>query len=840
MARQRKNNSRKPDPKANGAHNTHPMAGKNTCVQDEAGGKIRFQDQGTQQRRGRGGRRGYGDMRSMSPEREDFHGEQQANHRDNRRSRTPLLARDTRGTSIETQQVRGSAITDAMDQIPAKRKREASDDVGLDVNKKTHRGSEAVQPTTVTMVPGDGIALVVSKYESAQKEVISLAAIKKMSEEERRKLREAKFGRQTTESSKGFVKTKAASQESKPAAPTHGVKDNGKTTPLPETESTPKAPTPHTPNQKSIESTVSYAATSSKITTTDLHVEYANRATATTPKSQEQGVEKTAYQMESSKFENRKADDETAHHSPASIQADIPPTKRSKRKYEGVEGSEGTLRKKAKVNFDAIERRNAKIKKSLDDHHLHAERDCFPEEGVTFVDYDAYSIPLLCSQSIEHQFPFEILDRPSDKLKRSFNSESEEEVFSRKMLVLRQEALRLFRKKFWSSDDLGRKETSKIEPTKVISDCDLYLYNGKAHVATERGLLLTAVYLKIIGVPDTQPVRFYGHRPAWMRLITANPERRHVLETWNPIAALRDGGCITITCGSTVVVYEHGVFDIDTTTGAESRMAYGMREEDCVAGWFEYSKTCRIDWFEDSEKIAAAKLDPSIIDWAIFDFGPLAARATAQQMAQSKPTATVQETATVDESRVSPPPIAQESVPSIFEESIVASPTAVAVQATSNFERQTIKQVLVAKGSERPASNAESFNSCVLQEDNTLPILSIAGGPISRHDSPNSRSNSTTSEGSGDFFDEYNASQGTITTTLPRQAAYIRPVVVQEIGKDPFSRPRQALPGFDGPGRYQASSREPAALISPVIRSSEPPSTVSTRHDVEVDWDDEI
>jgi hypothetical protein len=355
-------------------------------------------------------------------------------------------------------------------------------------------------------------------------------------------------------------------------------------------------------NQKRDLSSLQHLNPSIKVAVPELRGEAITKATAITPTSGQQSAGRVVSKIRVPSVDGVREVVTTANITPTPIEAVIPPTMSNKRKQEEVQKVEtipakkSKTVKKAKVNDAAMKRRNDRIKQSLNDHHLHTDGNRFPEEGLSFVAYDAYSIPLLCSHSIEHQYPFEILNKPSDKLKRSFEDESETEVFSRNMLVLRQEALRLSRKRFWTSEDLGRKKTLKSGPTRVIGDCDLYLYDGKVHVATEQGLLLAAAYLELIGVPDSQPVRFDGHQPAWMGLITTTPERRRVLKSWKPTTVVRDGGCISIMSGSIVVVYEHGVFDIDTTTGEESRMAYGARVEDGVAGWFMYSNTCRMDW----------------------------------------------------------------------------------------------------------------------------------------------------------------------------------------------------------------------------------------------------
>ncbi|KAI4658744.1 uncharacterized protein J4E79_006503 [Alternaria viburni] len=634
MARKRNGGSHQG---TDGAHNTYPKTAMTTHVQHKAKEGLQHQDKATQQERGRngargyGGRRGHGDRRSRSPGR-DIQREQQAKHRDNRRSRTPPPAKEIRDRPIKVQELRASATTDVVAQVSRKRKQEATEDDGLHAKKKAHIGPGEMKPTIVAHGKEHTRAPAVEKSVDANKKVPSLLDLKNMTEDDRKKLRDDKFKQKPVVPSRPTV-LETVSHERKSPKTRHGVKDGCKITAL-EAEPEAKALTPRTPSQNTKASSLKQSDASTKTAATMRPDTSVTKGAASTPKSRQPSAGEGLHKMEDAKAGESREDGAKPKPSSTPSQTVTPPAEHRKRKLVELENPEVASRKKAKASHEAIKRRNAKIKKSLDDHHLYAGQDRFPEEGVTFFDYDVYSIPLLCSHTIEHQYPFEPMDEPSDRLKRSFTDDNEVHVFGRKMLVLRQEALRLSKKKFWTSDDLGRKDASKVEPTRDIGDCDLYLYNGKVHVATERGLLLAAEYLKLIGVPDTQPVRFHGYKPAWMSQVTPKPEHRRVLESWHPSATLKEGGCISITHSSTVVVYEHGVFDIDHNTGAETRMAYGAREDDGVVGWFDYSKTCRIDWLKDPEETTTTTHDPTIIDWSTFDYSPLAARATAQQAAQ--------------------------------------------------------------------------------------------------------------------------------------------------------------------------------------------------------------
>ncbi|KAI4665832.1 uncharacterized protein J4E78_003297 [Alternaria triticimaculans] len=828
MARKRNGGSHQ---KTDGAHNTHPKTAMTTHVQYKAKEGLQHQDQAQQQERGRngargyGGRRGHGDQRSKSPGR-DIQREQQSKHRDNRRSRTPPPAREIHDRPIKVQELRVSATTDAAEQVSWKRKQEATEDVGLHAKKKARSGPGEMQPTMVAHGQEHLRAPAVEKSIDAGKKVPSLLDLKNMTEEDRKKLRDDEFKQKPVVPSRTAV-LETVTHELKSPKTRHGVKDGCKIT-APEAEPEAKALTPRTPSQNTKASSLKQSDASTKIAAAMSPDTSVTKGAVSTPKSRQPSAGKEIHKTEDAKAGESSAGGTKPKPSSTPSQTVTPPAERSKRKFVELENPEVASRKKAKASHEAIKRRNTKIKKSLDDHHLYAGQGRFPEEGVTYFDYDVYSIPLLCSHTIEHQYPFEVMNKPSNRLKRSFVDENEVHVFGRKMLVLRQEALRLSRKKFWTSEDLGRKDASKVEPTRDIGDCDLYLYNGKVHIATERGLLLAAEYLKLIGVPDTQPVRFHGNKPAWMSQVTPKPEHRRVLESWHPSAALKEGGCISITHSSTVVVYEHGVFDIDHNTGAETRMAYGAREDDGVVGWFDYSKTCRIDWLKDPEETTTTTHDPTIIDWSTFDYSPLAARAAAQQAAQRKLTAATRGMATVYASTAPLPPITP----------TLASPAGRAATPGSNGEYYLSPLALAAESSLQSRTHAESPGPCVSQKEGESPPSTIKDGRISRHDSPNSRSEQTANEDSSDIIGEDDAPQGAIDATLSKPVTDIGSVVTQETAMDPSLSPQQVSAGFDGPGGYQVSSHESAAPAIKAVQPDKPLSTVSQRYDVEVDWDD--
>jgi hypothetical protein len=249
---------------------------------------------------------------------------------------------------------------------------------------------------------------------------------------------------------------------------------------------------------------------------------------------------------------------------------------------------------------------------------------------------DDASVPLLYSSLIEHKYNPTELDSSirwaEDRLPEKF------------LIELRQGALALYRDGI-TSRDLGRKYATKKGPSRVINDVDLYFRGSKVHVATDRGLLLASDYLKLIGVPDHEAVHFKGEKPMWAKGIEAKRHYRRVDEPFLVDKVGEEQGLLNIVSGSTVMVYEVGVYNtlkevggqlvhLDsnlekfdaTITKVPSVLAYGMRLHDCAKGWFPYDHTCRLDWGRDTprELEPGTTKDPNVIDWSKFKYACLA------------------------------------------------------------------------------------------------------------------------------------------------------------------------------------------------------------------------
>ncbi|RMZ66465.1 hypothetical protein GMOD_00001801 [Pyrenophora seminiperda CCB06] len=449
------------------------------------------------------------DRRGSSPEQNNCPGEQSPQRHNNSQlsTRLPLMNCTSRGKLAQTQQVHGSKVQAPSGQSGTKRKREddagAADDESPQYNKKAHTGLGEMAPTI------------------SQKAVTGMAAILKLSEEERQKLRAARFSLNRSTQHKAPVTPKVI----------------------------PKDTLPHA-------------------------------AKKLTKKRKQDGVGETG----SNRYKK---------------------TQRTVAQTSAVD-----------VQFNT-EEQCAELRELMKSHQ--AEKvDYPPDTAIRYVDYSIYSIPVLYSVFIEHEYPFEPIDKPSESVKRTM-SESEIELFGRKMLLIRQAALRLTKNKNNRLPEVYRRNGGpKTGPTKVIEDCDLYLHDGKIHVATEFGLLTVPDYLKLIDVPETQRYRFEGRRPSWMKKVLERKVLRRAAVTFEPSNILEAEGCIMFPSDTLLTVLDQGVFDINLASGEESRMAYGLRDYDGVEGWFPYEATCRRDWLQDPGE--ETKPDPNIIDWTKFDY----------------------------------------------------------------------------------------------------------------------------------------------------------------------------------------------------------------------------
>lgn len=314
--------------------------------------------------------------------------------------------------------------------------------------------------------------------------------------------------------------------------------------------------------------------------------------------------------------------------SPVSNTEDSPSTKRPR---SDDENSQGMVTKKPRTHVDGAcsksseqvlkERRTkveeeftpqrprpqAKVQKPkviIDDHRT-APVEPNPHCALKFYDYADDSVPVLYSDSIHHDKDMaQLLNNPT--------------------IFLKEDALELYEREL-TSKDYGREQVPKIGSSRVIDDCDLYLRNSLIYVATDRGLLLAADYMKAIGVPDSQPVRFNGRKPAWAKLALAKHHLRRVELHYAPLLAIQKYmGFIEIVPGSFVMVFER--ITQATAGGQVVDLAYGKRLADGVKGFFSYAATCPPNYGKEEleEEDVDSVPDPDMVDWTKYDYARLA------------------------------------------------------------------------------------------------------------------------------------------------------------------------------------------------------------------------
>lgn len=207
-----------------------------------------------------------------------------------------------------------------------------------------------------------------------------------------------------------------------------------------------------------------------------------------------------------------------------------------------------------------------------------------PECKHTYKPYNHDSVPILYSAEIQHSDSPGLLNEPSPQLKVDA------------MLLLERGI---------KSKDLGRKDIPKKGRgrTNVIQDVDLYLMkDGNIYVATERGLLLGADYVKLAGIPDMTPVRFNGVKPAWVTASVARrPIRLITMTTWKDESHKHPKdksypdlpkGDLALLADYCVEIWERDPEQPPTwgyNDGYEhSGRAFGRRLDNKEVGWFDW------------------------------------------------------------------------------------------------------------------------------------------------------------------------------------------------------------------------------------------------------------
>jgi hypothetical protein len=188
--------------------------------------------------------------------------------------------------------------------------------------------------------------------------------------------------------------------------------------------------------------------------------------------------------------------------------------------------------------------------------------------------YDDDSVPVLVSAAIYHRQGGNLLNHPS--------------------LELKVQAILLLERGF-DAQDLGCLKISRKGPTKIINDCDLYLREGKLHVATERGLLLASQYLQLAGIPESTKVRFSGVKPAWTHKFLEGRQLRRITKTTDDDEPLEvvsypalPPGHIGLKLGYVVEMY-------GTSGEGKNILGYGRNLKTRQVGWFNHENTVALN-----------------------------------------------------------------------------------------------------------------------------------------------------------------------------------------------------------------------------------------------------
>jgi hypothetical protein len=195
-------------------------------------------------------------------------------------------------------------------------------------------------------------------------------------------------------------------------------------------------------------------------------------------------------------------------------------------------------------------------------------------EPLLYAAYDDDSVPVLVSAAIYHRQGGNLLNHPSIELKV--------------------QAILLLERGF-DAQDLGRLKISRKGPTKVIDDRDLYLREGKIHVATERGLLLASQYLQLAGISESTKVRFSGINPAWTHKFLEGRQLRRITKTTHDDEPLEvvsypalPPGHIGLKLGYVVEMY-------GTSGEGKNMLGYGRNLKTRQVGWFKHENTVALN-----------------------------------------------------------------------------------------------------------------------------------------------------------------------------------------------------------------------------------------------------
>jgi hypothetical protein len=195
-----------------------------------------------------------------------------------------------------------------------------------------------------------------------------------------------------------------------------------------------------------------------------------------------------------------------------------------------------------------------------------------PECDFKLLDYDHNSVPVLYSVAVKHSSSTELLNNPPEEL-----------VFD--ALDAIEKGFRPHQYGWPSAIGLLGRTPNRDNPTRVFNDVDLHLHenSNKLYVATDRGLIIVAQNLSLIGLPDMQPVRFDGRIPPWAKVALKKREKRRVTHGFE---AAKESQDMSLKLGSSVIVYK---------VDQNYEWAYGRSCDDDKKGWFPLLYTCPIN-----------------------------------------------------------------------------------------------------------------------------------------------------------------------------------------------------------------------------------------------------
>jgi len=264
-----------------------------------------------------------------------------------------------------------------------------------------------------------------------------------------------------------------------------------------------------------------------------------------------------------------------------------------------------------KIEEDRKKKVEIKLKRAEERKKQEAELKRKLLREINYVPYSAESVPILYSTKIDHNTSNELPYTPAwgayvhglEIIKRGF---------CRNGPGLTSTPL-----------NLGRAElpdnARRCGPARVIDDVDLFIHQRDIHVRDDpedprhidcqksiydmktvyvsycdHGLVSVDQYLHLIGVPDTQPVRFNGRVPNWAKAIIKNAEKRRVIKNFRP-SDVADPNELELVAGRHVEIYDVQMHPYSEYTDILRPWALAKQSDSDRVGWFPYHDGRHVD-----------------------------------------------------------------------------------------------------------------------------------------------------------------------------------------------------------------------------------------------------